>query len=326
MNYPLMSDRAPQVRNICFTINGDLLPLLDPLHITWSHVKYAVYQREHAGHEHFQGYLELTQPKTFSALHELEGLEDAHFERRRGTARQAAHYCMKPVPDCQCTHCEAERATPTKVEGPWEYGELSAQGQRADLMEIKRQIDNGTSTKRLWSDNDTFPTMVKFHKAFDTYRRVTTEPRQSKPSVFLFIGPSGVGKTRTAVQLAKCLGSYYKVPPKATGFWCDDYAQQDTFLIDEMNGSKMTPEFFNELCDWAPMNVPCHGTAGHQFTSKYVFICTNFHPKNWWKNRTPDNVKQTMRRIDVIVKMFPPPKIQNACVHCVDGLCAFHHL
>jgi len=321
-----MSDRAPQYRNICFTINGDLLPLLDFSHPTWQHVKYCVYQREHAAHEHFQGYMELTQPKTFVALHQMDGLEDAHFEKRRGTAKQAAHYCMKPVDGCECNVCTEERNSPTFVEGFWQFGELSAQGQRADLLEIKRDIDSGSSMKRLWRNNDTFPTMVKYHRAFETYKRVSTDPRTTKPTVFLFIGPSGMGKTRTAVELAKKLGSMYVVPPKATGFWCDDYSQEDTFIIDEMNGSKMTPEFFNQLVDYAPMNVPSHGSAGHQFNSKYVFVCTNFHPKYWWKNRSVDNVKQTMRRIDVILKFFPIPKVQNACPYCAVGLCAFHHL
>lgn len=321
-----MSERAPQVRNICFTVNGDLLPLLDPTHHTWKNVKFCVYQREFGSHEHFQGYMEFEQPKTYASIHSMEGLEGAFFEKRYGSAQQAVHYCMKPVEGCDCDHCRKEAATPTKLEGPWTFGQMSAQGQRADLLEIKREIDRGVSMKRLWRDEYSFPTMVKYHRAFETYMRVSTAPRDHKPCVFLVIGPAGMGKTRTAIELAQNLGSWYIVPPKATGFWCDDYAQQTSFIIDEMNGSKMTPEFFNQLVDWAPMNVPSHGSAGHQFTSKYVFVCTNYHPKYWWKHRTVDNVKQTMRRIDVIIKMFPPPKVVHACPHCKNGICAFHHL
>jgi len=318
---------TPRVRNVCFTINGDLIRLLDPLDSTWQHCKYLVYQREHANHEHFQGYLEFTTPKSYEAIHSMAGLEEGHFEPRRGSAKQADHYCRKPVDNCQCAICEEERLAPTKIEGPWSFGEMSAQGQRADLLEIKRDIDRGVPLKRLWRDEDTFPTMVKYHKAFETYKRNATNNRLSKPTVFLFIGPSGTGKTRTVINLAQKLGSVYVVPPKATGFWCDDYSQEDSFVIDEMNGSKMTPEFFNQLVDWAPMNVPSHGSAGHTFDSKYVFITTNYHPKYWWKNRSVDQIKQTMRRIDVIVKMFHPKDLKpaNACVYCATGLCAFHH-
>lgn len=309
----MSEERAPQVRNVCFTVFGEAgtegPALLDPQHPTWQHVKYVIYQRElcpTTQRVHLQGYMELSQPKSYTALHLLDGLEDAHFEKRRGTAKQAKHYCQKPVAGCDCEICRKEVATPTKLEGPWEWGEMSAQGQRADLLEIKREIDRGTSLKRIAQSEETFPTWIKHAKGFETYKRISTAPRQHKPLVILFVGPSGTGKTRMACTLGRMLGSLYKVPPKHTGFWCDDYAQEDVFLIDEMTGGKMTPEFFNELCDWEPMNVPLHGSAGHQFTSKYVFITSNYAPKYWWKKRNPDQVKQTMRRIDIIVKMIPP--------------------
>jgi len=317
--------RTPQCRNVCFTINGDMLLLLDPTHPTWQHCKYVVYQREFGTHEHFQGYMEFTISKTYAAIHLMQGMAEASLFARRGNAKQARHYCVKPVPGCYCPHCDEERSTPTKLEGPWEWGEISAQGQRADLLEVKRDIDNGVSLKRIAADPDTFPTWIKYHKGLETYKRITTAPRTYKPSVILFIGPSGTGKTRTAVNLGQCLGSVYLVPPKATGFWCDDYAQQDVFIIDEMTGSKMTPEFFNQLVDFAPMNVPSHGSAGHQFTSKFVFITTNYHPKYWWRKRSVDQIKQTMRRIDVFIKMFHPPQVVHLCPHCATGLCAFHH-
>lgn len=308
-----MSGRAPQLRSVCFTVptrgQNDDLPLLDPYHPTWKHFKALVYSYEIApttGQLHIQGYLELTQPVTFEALHRWEGLEWGHFEKRRGTAKQARHYCMKPVPNCDCVHCVAERKDPTHIDGPYEFGEFSAQGQRADLLQIKRDIDNGRSLKRIAADEDTFPTWIKHIKGFETYKRITTEPRRHKPLVVLFVGPSNTGKTRTAMCLGSYIGRVYKVPPKSTGFWCDDYANEDVFIIDEMNGHKMSPEFFNELVDWSPMNVPSHGSAGHQFTSPYVFITSNYHPKYWWKKRSVDQVKQTMRRIDIIIKMLNP--------------------
>lgn len=300
---------------------------MDPTHPSWQHVKYLVYQREHAGHEHFQGYIEFNISKTYASIHAMEGMESAALLPRHGNAKQARHYCLKPVDGCSCRHCEEERDAPTKVEGPWEWGEISQQGQRADLLEVKRDIDHGVSLKRIAADPDTFPVWIKYHKGLETYKRITTAPRSIKPTVFLFIGTSGVGKSRTAINLAKFLGTTYIVPPKATGFWCDDYSQETVFIIDEMTGSKMTPEFFNQLVDWAPMNVPSHGTAGHQFNSQYVFITTNYHPKFWWKHRSAVQVKQTMRRIDVIIKMFELPKPKQLCPYCADPkvICAFHH-
>jgi len=335
---------------VCFTINkreeteadheAPLL-LLDMEHETWQHVKYCVYQREVGGnthHEHFQGYVEFTTPKSYSAICNMEGMERAHLGARRGTTNQAAHYCKKPQIGCMCNHCEEERANPTKLEGPWEIGTMSSQGVRADLLEVKRDIDRGASMKRLWQDNETFPTMVKFHKAFETYYHMVTPARTRKPLVFLFIGPSGLGKSHTMWRIARHLAgeSVYKVPPKSTGFWCDRYAQEQVFIIDEMTGSKMTPEFFNELCDWEQMDLPAHGSLGRQFNSPYIFIGTNYHPKYWWKKRSADQIKQTMRRIDVIFKMFlpriaipaPPPRpaplVLNRFPPVVEDVVYFH--
>jgi len=304
-----MSKSTPKHRNVVFTINASYphaLRMLDMEHDTWQHVKFCVYQRECASHEHFQGYMEFDTPMSYKAMHKLEGMESAAFKRRFGSARQAAHYATKPHPDCRCKHCEEERSVPTKLEGPWQLGTMSNQGQREDLLAIKRRIDDGVSLQAIALDEDLYPTWIKMPKNFETYKRLVTPQRRRKPIVFLFVGPSGTGKTRTACTLARFLGTLYKVPPKSTGFWCDGYNQEDVFLIDEMTGAKMTPEFFNELVDWEQMLVPSHGSAGHQFTSPYVFITSNYHPKYWWKRRSPVQLKQTLRRIDCIFKMIPP--------------------
>lgn len=299
--------RAPQHRNICFTVNQDgehPLLLLDTEHESWQHVKYCVYQRELGSHEHFQGYLELTTPKSFEALHALEGFETAHFEKRRGSAKQADHYCRKAVVSCDCNACTAELAEPTYVEGPWTFGEMSRQGQRSELIEIQKELDTGASLKRISQEH--FPEYVRFSRGFTSYKRLIAVKRNFKPFVMLLCGPSGTGKSRFATMLGHKLGSFYKVPDKHTGFWCDDYDGEECFFIDEMNGSKMTPEFFNGLIDRYEFVVPAHGSAGHQLVAKYIIIASNYAPKFWWKRRNDDQVKQTMRRIDWVMPFIYP--------------------
>lgn len=139
---------------------------------------------------------------------------------------------------------------------------------------------------------------------FKEYRRITSPERRWKTIVWLIIGPSGRGKSNFADSMARALGTTMRVPPKkGSGMYYDDYDGQECIIIEEMNGDKMTPEFFNELCDRYPLTIPSHGAAGHQMLAKHLFITTNYHPKFWWKKRNPDQLYQTMRRIDIVWKM-----------------------
>lgn len=331
-----------RVRNFVFTVNAsdsEPLLLLDPQHESWQHVKYCIYQREMGTHEHFQGYIELDQGLSYDQLHNFEGLEGAHFERRRGTAKQAAHYCMKPVPGCECPSCAAERQVPTQLEGPFIFGELSHQGQRSELLEIQRELHRPeASLKRVAEDH--FGEWVKFNKAFAEYRRkVVAQPRRTKTQVFLFVGPPGRGKSTMMRLIAERVyqSSFYKVPaPKGSGLYFDDYDHQPIMIIDEFDGDWMKPKFFNLLADEHECVLPVHGGAGHQMTSKLLLIGSNYSPKYWWKHRSPVQFAQTTRRIDVTFKMLLPQdefadlgRRRNVhCLQCEAGLgrpCPAHH-
>lgn len=293
----------PKYRNICFTVNaqdGVELRLLDFAHPTWAKVKYLIYQREMGEHEHFQGYMELTAQLSFKQLHKLEGLERAHFEKRLGSAKQAIHYCSKPHEGCTCNQCLSEAESPTFLEGPWIFGEANAPGQRTELLLIQADLNRGKSLKRIAQDN--FPEFIRFGRAFKEYRRVNQEPRNFKPVVILLVGRPGAGKSRFGLKLAEMLGQRtYIVPDKHSGFWCDDYDGEDVFFMDETDGSRFKPTFFNGLVDRYPFVVPAHGHAGSQLVAKYMVFCSNYLPKYWWKKRSPLQLEQTLRRIDIII-------------------------
>lgn len=104
---------STQYRNVCFTVNNPVDDL-DPSE--WPDVRYCVWQKEvgEAGTPHFQGYVEFTKKKTITAMKRMAGLERAHFEKRMGTASQAAEYCQKEE---------------GRLEGPWEYGQAASETQ-----------------------------------------------------------------------------------------------------------------------------------------------------------------------------------------------------
>lgn len=172
-------------------------------------------------------------------------------------------------------------------------------------MLVKEKVDAGAPLKDVTDAH--FGTMMRMGKAIANYKRQNTMPRDYKSIVVLFCGPAGTGKSTLAKKLAMYLGSLYKAPqPKNSGAYYDDYDGETVMLLDEFDGHRMKPTDFNELCDRHEVVLPTHGSAGHQMVSKYIFICSNYAPRFWWKNRKPHQLAQTLRRIDYVFKMFKP--------------------
>lgn len=290
-NGPPAPKAGVQARNYMFTVNFSkgFFRLLDPS--LWAgSISYCVYQLEMGaqGTLHFQGYLECIGKRSFHQLHELEGLEEAHFEVRRGSQEAAIRYCTKK--------------DETYLEGEWEWGEKKAQGSRSDLFEIQQKLDQRVPMSVISADH--FASSARHHKWFREYRRIQTAPRSKKSVVFLFIGPPGQGKSTLMKLIASRVGTYYVAPqPKGSGIYFDDYDNQDVFILDEFDGRTMQPTYFNVLCDEHECVLPTHGGAGHQMVSKFIFIGTNYLPRQWWKNRNAVQIKQTTRRIDVVFKV-----------------------
>jgi len=113
----------------CFTINnpradrpgreGDLTRVK-----TWQ-FKYLVVQLEVGaeGTPHLQGFVQFETKQRLKALKKLH--KRAHWEPRRGSAYQAAHYCKKPENGCDCQHC-TEAADVARPQLIYESGTISA--------------------------------------------------------------------------------------------------------------------------------------------------------------------------------------------------------
>lgn len=172
----------------------------------------------------------------------------------------------------------------------------------SDLLDIQQKIKDGKTNVSIAEEN--FASWVRHSKAFREYRRITTKPRDFKSKVFLFIGPAGKGKSTVMKIIARYVGTCYKVPqPKGSGTYFDDYDGEEVLLFDEFDGHFMKPTMFNTIMDEHEAVLPVHGGAGHQCVSKYIFIGTNYLPREWWRKRNAAQLKQIERRIHVVFKM-----------------------
>lgn len=250
-----------KMRNICFTVNNPE-ELLDPE--LWEHCSYCVYQQEmgEEGTSHFQGYAEFKGARTLSWFKQLTGLERAHIETRRGTGSQAANYCMKDD---------------SRLDGPYEWGEMKEQGKRSDLEAIRRELDENKPMKRIAEDH--FSSWCRYQKSFNIYKQMKIQPRNWAMELVFIIGPTGTGKSRRAHEMAG-ESAYFKPPGK----WWDNYTGEHTVVLDEFYGHSMPFTHLLQLCDRYPYMVEPKGYPAVQFVSKRIIFTSNQNPKDWYSS------------------------------------------
>jgi len=135
-----MPRQAAPVKDWCFTLNNPRQR--DHERIRALTYNYLVYQLEvgENGTPHFQGFIQFPTGKRLSQLKKIIS-KKIHWEPRRGSAYQAAHYCKKPEPFCDCEHCVAAADVP-RPQFIFEHGVISApSGEKLHsvAMTIKRR-------------------------------------------------------------------------------------------------------------------------------------------------------------------------------------------
>lgn len=258
-----------------FTLNNPT-PEEDPKR--WPH-KYLVYQLEKGeeGTLHYQGYIHFEKVVRISALKKINAR--AHWEPRRGTHEQAKAYCTKEE---------------SRQEGPWELGEEPQQGKRKDLEEVKTKIKEGMPLLQIAEDH--YSNWCRYRSSFAEYKRMITPQRDFKTQVAVIWGPTGVGKSRYVAEKAE--GDIYW---KSDSKWWDGYENQTHVCLDDFYGWIKYHDMLR-LLDRYPYQVEFKG--GHlQFNSKFIWITSNKHPRDWYKDMSEEKYAALKRRFDIVVHM-----------------------
>lgn len=135
-----------------------------------------------------------------------------HLEIRRGSSRQAADYCRK----------DGE---------VFEVGEISAQGNRTDLTELKESIESGN----LDVIETHFELYCRYKNGIDALldKQYLKKKRTTMTVGYWFYGPTGTGKSHRAFEMA---GEDVYVWTDDNGWW-DGYRGQKTVIINDFRGS-----------------------------------------------------------------------------------------
>ena len=132
--------------------------------------------------KHFQGWVQLYNPKSLLKTKKIFGCHKTHFEACRGNEFQNDKYCKKSKDFKQ-------------------YGTFITQGHRTDLEKIKQSIDQNKDDKYLWDNH--FETMTRYFRSFTKYREINLKKctkKFRKVETSIYYGKTGTGKTRRSEE------------------------------------------------------------------------------------------------------------------------------
>lgn len=285
-------------RNWCFTCNN---PVTANLLQTTAQVKFlvqALERGEGTGTLHYQGYVEL---KTSRNLNQTKRIFSSmvHLEPRRGSRAQAISYVLKTYLEGlkastnsldSSTDLEYITNLPTTGSIQSELPALCILGfsgtykELASLSQVKTTVKQRLSRAKdlleagktqLDIANEDFELWVKYHKAFQHYALLSSQPRITKTEICVIQGPTGSGKSHYCREYDS--EAYWK--PRSN--WWDGYTNQSTVIIDEFYGW-LPYDLLLRLGDQYPLQVEVKGGSVN-FNSKKLFITTNKHPSTWYK-------------------------------------------
>jgi hypothetical protein len=262
-------------------------------------IKYLIFGEEvgESGTPHLQGYINFNNPKRLQEVHLVGGLERAHFEVAKGTAKQNYDYT-------------------TKDGKFYEYGEIPMQGKRTDIDDA---VDTLKRSKNMLDVANNHPVaFVKYAGGFQKLLQVLdVEKRNFKTKVWWFHGPTGTGKSKLAYELGELSGSCYTKMPRNK--WWDGYSHENVVVVDDYRKDLCTFHEMLQLTDRYPFTVEMKGSSV-QFRSKVLIITSPQDPKTTWEGRTEEDLAQLLRRIDVTLK-FPLTGIAEMRVEGMRDYC-----
>lgn len=230
------------------------------------------------GTPHLQGACIFEQQKSLSAIKKIPGFGRAHIETMRGQPVDSFEYCTKEDPNY------------------FQSGTMPKPGKRNDLVEAVKRVQEGQTMKELATDIEGAVAFVKYHKGLTLLRSLQTPEREEPPIVLWLYGPTGTGKTRSAIELGKSYGpeGYWFAHPTAQ--WFDGYYGQPVAIFDDYRTSFCKFNFLLRLLDRYPLSIPIKG--GYvPFVPRIIVITAPYPAAQMWNLRTSEDLAQLSRRI-----------------------------
>ena len=228
------------------------------------------------GRIHLQYMIQMDRSRQLARVRKISA--QTHWEPVRGSCAQARAYCTKEE---------------TRVDGPWEFGQMTTQGKRRGLEEAIDAVKLGNPIKEIASEFSMV--WVGHYKGLLNLRQtlgLEADRRQfgpEGPEVWVLWGPTGTGKSRFAAE--QWPDAFWKAPDDK---WWDGYNGQETVIIDDFKDYGMKLLDMQRLLDRYPLWVEVKGGSVPMLAKRYV-LTSNTHPDEWYAKADPG--KTLMRRI-----------------------------
>lgn len=174
------------------------------------------------------------------------------------------------------------------------------QGNRNDLLEVKRKIDEGVNASTLLEDCNHFAVFARnkeFFMSYQAYKRRRTS--FSPPDVHVRYGPTGTHKTRFVYDHCS-FDDIFKLSPFMTmgnNIWFDGYCGQDVVLFEEFRPGMIKFPCLLDVLDGYPTKVQVKGGTV-DWSPKVIYICSCEHWRDWYPVLSAnDKIDQLERRI-----------------------------
>lgn len=269
-----MPTKLQRSRNWCFTYNNyDSCPLIQ------SNMRYLVYgfEKGESGTPHLQGFVIFNNPVSQPSKYFKPAY---HFEAARGTARQAADYCMKDG-NFQ------EFGTP-----PSTIKDASAAGGEA----TKRKYDDALQAAKEGRFDD-IPADL-FTRHYNTYKKIRFDyapPASDNDELnnYWVYGPAGTGKSRS---VRKFFGDslYVKNPNK----WFDGYSGEKFVLIDDVHPKWSGITALKIWADHYPFSPETKGGHLKMIRPEGIIVTSNYTIEQCFEHE--EDVEPMKRRFRVI--------------------------
>lgn len=261
----------------CFTVNNYTQEDIDNIMALEKIATYMVCGEEIApttGTPHLQGYIHFKDAKTFPSVRKkIRG----HIEPAFAGAWRNEEYTTK---EGRTIHT---------------FGSPPHQGARSDIYEMRSMAKGGATLGQMIDRASSYQSL----KTAETLAKYAPPRERDIPKVLWFWGPTGTGKTRTAVELG---GKDYWISSRALKWW-DGYIGQRTIIIDDFRDNYCPFTELLRMTDRYPFRVETKGSS--QWLNADTIIITAPHPPSeYYRNVLDESKDQLMRRITEI-RQFP---------------------